>query len=258
MAYADLLTYLAVSLGINTVLFLIAFWRKSDKLTDLSYAISFIALAVLGLSRSDQTPYHFLLLIMVVAWATRLGGFLVYRILRSGTDQRFDGVRDNFVKFGKFWLGQALAVWVIMLPSILAFGAQSEISLLAVIGAGIWAIGLWVETQSDLQKITFRNNPKNKDKWISSGLWKYSRHPNYFGEILVWVGVYIYALASLSFLQGIVGLAGPLLITNILLFVSGIPPLETYADNKWGSVKSYQRYKARTSILIPLPPRDNT
>lgn len=257
MTFDATLGYLILSLGINAVLFVIAFSKKSDKLTDLSYATSFIAIAVAGFLQSEQSIYHIILLVMTAAWSARLGAFLLYRILRVGKDQRFDGVRENFLKFGKFWLGQAVAAWVIMLPSIFAFETSAETSLLALVGVCVWAVGLTIETQADLQKIMFRNNPANKGKWIASGLWKYSRHPNYFGEITIWFGVYLYALSVLPFAQAAVGIVSPLLIASILIFVSGIPPLEKYADEKWGNVKAYRRYKAQTSILVPLPPRGN-
>lgn len=257
MNFDMILGYLFLSLGINAVLFVIAFSRKSDKLTDLSYATSFISIAIAGFLHSEQSIYHIVLLVMIAAWSARLGAFLLYRILRAGKDQRFDGVRENFFKFGQFWLGQAVAAWIIMLPAIFAFETSAETSLLALVGVCVWAVGLTIETQADLQKIMFRNNPSNKGKWIASGLWKYSRHPNYFGEITIWLGVYLYVLSVVPFAQALVGIASPLLIAFILIFVSGIPPLEKYADEKWGNDKAYQRYKTQTSVLVPLPPREN-
>lgn len=256
MILDTILGYLLLSLGINAILFVIAFSMKSDKLTDLSYATSFIAIAAAGFLHSEQSIYHTILLVMIAAWSARLGAFLLYRILRVGKDQRFDDIRENFFKFGKFWLGQAIAAWIIMLPAILAFEASAGMSILALVGACVWVIGLTIETQADLQKIMFRSNPSNKDKWIASGLWKYSRHPNYFGEITIWLGVYLYALSVLPFTQALVGITSPLLIACILIFVSGLPPLEKYADEKWGNDKAYQRYKAQTSVLVPLPPRE--
>jgi steroid 5-alpha reductase family enzyme len=255
MVLEDVFFYLALSLGINLSLFLLAYVRRSDKLTDFSYALSFAVIAITTYIRSDQRLYHTVLLTLVLLWAARLGTFLVYRIRKSGTDHRFDGVRENFVRFGKFWLGQAIAAWVIMLPSIFASATDTGMSTLAVGGALIWLAGFWIELLADLQKIIFKNNPKNKDKWIELGLWRYSRHPNYFGEILVWTGVYLYAFTALSLTQAVVAFASPAIITSILLFVSGIPPLEEYADRKWGKLKAYQEYKQRTSLLVLWPPK---
>jgi len=248
----QLIVALAVSLGINLSMFLVAFWRKSDKLTDISYAATFATIAIWSFFASNQSRYHALLLAMVVLWATRLGGFLLYRVIKKGKDARFDGMRESFTKFGKFWLGQALTVWVMMIPSVLAFNAELSRNWLMPIGITIWAIGLVCETIADLQKMAFSNNPANKEKWIDTGIWHYSRHPNYFGEILVWIGVYLYTLASLPLPPAIIGLVSPAFIIILLLFISGIPILEKSADKRWGSNPRYQAYKKRTSILIPF------
>ena len=247
----QLIVALAVSLGINLSMFLIAFWRKSDKLTDISYAATFATIAIWSFFASNQNWYHILLLAMVVLWATRLGGFLLYRVITKGKDARFDGMRESFTKFGKFWLGQAITVWVMMIPSVFAFNANPSRSWIVPIGVAVWAIGLVCETIADLQKMAFNNNPANKDKWIDTGIWHYSRHPNYFGEILVWVGVYLYTLASLPLLPAIIGLVSPAFIIILLLFISGIPILEKSADKKWGNEPKYQAYKEQTSMLIP-------
>ena len=249
---SQLTVALVVSLGINLSMFLIAFWRKSDKLTDISYAATFATIAIWSFATSNQTWYHALLLLMVLVWAVRLGGFLLYRVIKKGKDARFDGMRESFTKFGKFWLAQAITVWVMMIPSVFAFNAEPSYDWLAITGVIIWAIGLVCETVADLQKLAFNNNPANKNKWIDTGIWHYSRHPNYFGEILVWVGVYLFTLASLPLLPAIIGLVSPAFIIILLLFISGIPILEKSADERWGDDAKYQDYKKRTSILIPF------
>ena len=249
---SQLTVALVVSLGINLSMFLIAFWRKSDKLTDISYAATFATIAIWSFATSNQTWYHALLLLMVLVWAVRLGGFLLYRVIKKGKDARFDGMRESFTKFGKFWLAQAITVWVMMIPSVFAFNAEPSYDWLAITGVIIWAIGLVCETVADLQKLAFNNNPANKNKWIDTGIWHYSRHPNYFGEILVWVGVYLFTLASLPLLPAIIGLVSPAFIIILLLFISGIPILEKSADERWGKDAKYQDYKKRTSILIPF------
>lgn len=244
---------LAVSVAINISMFLLAFKLKSDKLTDASYAFSFIVLAFLALMQSDKNIYDVLLAVLVVVWALRIGGFLLYRVMKTGKDRRFDGMREDFVKFGKFWLMQAVAVWVLMIPSFLAIENVPEFTPLSFVGIVIWGIGLTLETVADVQKSKFAADPKNKDKWIDLGVWKYSRHPNYFGEILVWVGIYLYVMANLVPLQALAGAVSPIFITVLLLFVSGVPILEKSADKRWGKHKAYRTYKSRTSILIPLP-----
>lgn len=250
-----LIIALVVSLAINLSMFLIAFWLQSDKLTDISYAVTFATIAIWAFSSSSGDLYHIVLLAMILLWSLRLGSFLLYRVIRNGKDARFDDMRNNFLKFGRFWLAQAVTVWIIMIPSVLAFNTSSSLNLLSFIGILLWAIGLICESVADLQKLLFSMNPKNKDRWIDSGIWKYSRHPNYFGEILVWTGVYLYTVVSLSLPQAIIALAGPLFIITLLLFVSGVPILEKSADKRWGKLPAYRNYKKRTSILIPLPRR---
>jgi len=246
---------LFISLGINLLFFILANTFKTDKFTDFTYGLTFITLAIFFLLK-NQTFYFFqiLLAVMVAIWGIRLIAYLLARILKIKKDRRFNKIRESPLKFLQFWVFQGLAVWVIMLPSIYLLN-KTESKLLSpamVWGVVIWVLGLLMETISDWQKFTFKNNPQNKNLWIQSGLWKYSRHPNYFGEILCWWGIFIF---TLPFIQGSSWLTiiGPIFITLILLFVSGIPPLEKRYDSKYADNKKYQEYKKRTSILIPLP-----
>jgi len=124
-----------------------------------------------------------------------------------------------------------------------------------IVGVVLWLIGLVVEAVADWQKFQFIQNKKNKDKWIQSGIWKYSRHPNYFGEIMVWFGVYVFVVSGLTGSEQLFAMASPLFITFLLLFVSGVPLLEKSADAKWGKEPAYKKYKKSTSILLPLPPK---
>lgn len=246
---------LFISLGINLLFFILASTFKTDKFTDFTYGLTFITLAIFFLLK-NQTFYlsQVLLVAMVAIWGIRLIAYLLIRILKIKKDRRFNKIRENPLKFLQFWVFQGLAVWTIMLPSIYLLN-KTESKLLSpvmVLGIFIWSFGLLIETVSDFQKFSFKNNPNNKNLWIQSGLWKYSRHPNYFGEMLCWWGIFIFAL---PFIQGSSWLTiiSPLFITFILLFVSGIPPLEKRYNNKYADNKKYQEYKKRTSILIPLP-----
>lgn len=249
-----ILISLAGALLINAVLFVIAFKLQSDKLTDISYALSFLALDVIAfLYARHRTAFSWVLLLLVALWGVRIGGFLLYRVLSVGKDRRFDGMRESPVRFGKFWLGQALTAWVLMLPVTIAQYRGGELGLAVYAGICLWAIGLVVEALADYQKFAFKRDPSNRDKWIQQGIWRYSRHPNYFGEILVWTGIYVYTFTALQGLEKILGLASPLLIAAVLLFVSGVPILEKSADARWGRLKAYRVYKAHTRLLLPLP-----
>ena len=245
--------YLIIALGINILMFIPAFKFKTDKLTDLSYSLTFIILIILALILSNITTTKIILSLMVLAWGLRLGIFLFIRIRKMKKDKRFDGMRESFFRFLKFWVLQGLAVWVILIPAF--FFINSDIIKISWIGFIIWALGLIIESTADFQKYSFKQDKKNKDKFIQTGLWKYSRHPNYFGEILCWVGIYIFVFNSLTMLQKIIALVSPLFIIILLLFVTGLPMLEKYANKKWGKQKDYQEYRRRTSILIPWIPK---
>lgn len=251
-----LLAMLGVSLAINIAMFLVAYKYKTDKLTDISYAVTFVVLAVVALFIGQSDFMKYVLVAMISVWACRLGGFLLIRVWRTGRDSRFDDMRDDFVKFGRFWVAQAVSVWAILLPSIFVLtGGAMQFGAVAIAGFVIWMVGLMCEATADWQKYRFSQDPANKNKWIATGIWRYSRHPNYFGEIMVWVGVYLFVFASLEGWMLWVGLVSPLFIASLLLFVSGIPILEKSADQRWGNDPKYQAYKRRTSILVPMPPK---
>ena len=245
-----------VALGVNAAFFAAAAIRKTDMVTDLSYSLSF---AVLALALPDAGAHKQLQLIaslMVLLWAFRLGGYLFGRILRIKVDHRFDELRDKPLRFARFWLLQAISVAVIMLPVSYLLGRDGAPGFgpWAIAGAAIWLAGLAIEAVSDAQKSAFKVTEKNRGRFISSGLWRYSRHPNYFGEMLVWWGLFVYAVPFLDGAAFAVAI-GPAFLTLLLLFVSGIPPLERSAEARYGADPAYREYRRRTSILLPLPPR---
>lgn len=242
---------------VNAIFFVIAAILKTDKFTDFTYSLGFVLVAwIAALSYGTNVLSPFLLA-FVTLWALRLGTYLVVRIRRIKKDQRFDNVRESWVKFGTFWFLQAIVTALVSLPVVV--GLQLEILTLphlAYFGAGVWFFGLLIETIADWQKFTYKSLPKSKQKkpWVEIGLWKYSRHPNYFGELLVWWGVYAFVLPMISGLSHLM-ILGPLTITAILLVGTGIPPLEKQHDKKYGENPDYNNYKSRTSILVPLPPK---
>lgn len=244
---------LVLSLIIQVVMFIPAFIFKTDKLTDISYGLSFIFLSVLVFFQQAYSAFKLILLALVFTWALRLAAFLFIRIQKIKRDPRFDNMRDSFWRFLSFWILQGITVWVVLIPTILFFGRDPLFHILMPIGAAIWGIGLIFESAADQQK--FRSKQKNKDRWVDTGLWRYSRHPNYFGEMLCWIGIYLFVVTALSLEQALIAAWGPLFIIVMLLFVSGIPKLEKGARRKWGEDPEYLAYRARTSLLIPLPGR---
>ncbi|MDK2980840.1 MAG: hypothetical protein PWQ55_1187 [Chloroflexota bacterium] len=242
---------------IQWIAFIPAFLFQTEKFYDLTGSLTYIivTLAALVLSGSiDARSY--ILAGMVVVWALRLGTFLFRRILRSGKDDRFDAIKSNFLRFLLTWTMQGLWVSFTAAAALAAISAQLKVTLdgAAWIGLLVWLAGLGIEAVADAQKSRFRKDPQNKGRFISSGLWSWSRHPNYFGEILLWVGVAITALPVLYGVQ-LVTLISPVFVAILLTRISGIPLLEKKADEKWGGQADYKAYKQNTSILIPRPPK---
>lgn len=246
---------LAVSGAVQAMFFALAARYRTDKVTDLSYGLTFIGVTLLLLfTREHPDTAHWILAGMILLWALRLTVYLFVRILRIQRDPRFDGVREHFWKFLRFWVFQGLVVWTLMLPATLWFPKAAGWDAFKGAGLLIWAAGLVIETLADLQKYRQKTTPRGRARWVESGLWKYSRHPNYFGELLCWWGVFLYVATDLEGLGALAAL-GPLTLTVLLVFVTGIPILERQADRQWGRDAAYREYKERTSVLIPWPAR---
>jgi steroid 5-alpha reductase family enzyme/tryptophan-rich sensory protein len=243
--------FFAISLIIQLVLFIPSFLFKTDKLTDFAYGFTFVVLSIIALIVGGVSFAKLVLFIMILFWALRLSSYLVIRIRRMKHDKRFDTLRNSFWKLGIFWFLQGISVTVISVPALFFFMIDGTFGVTSLFGLVIWILGIMIESLADIQKYLFKINPANKGKWIETGLWKYSRHPNYFGEILIWVGVYVFTLGSLSLHQSLIALISPIFISFILLFLTGIPKLEKSATEKWGNNKTYLDYKNRTSVLVP-------
>ena len=248
-----------VILFIQVMFFIYAALKKTDKVTDLSYGLTFILSAVISLAINS---YHvdivkIVLVSIVSLWGVRLATYLFIRILKTKTDKRFDGIRENPISFGFFWLVQAISVFIILLPTTytLFISKTLDLNYISTIGAIVAIIGILIEGIADQQKFDFKNNEKNEGKWIQTGLWKYSRHPNYLGEILMWIGVSIFCIAYLNteypILNLIVYLISPAYILFLLTSFSGIPTLEKKYDLRYKEDKEYQEYKKNTGVLIP-------
>jgi steroid 5-alpha reductase family enzyme len=247
----------AIALAVNGAFFAFAAARRTDVVTDLSYSLTFALLAVVLLFAGAAEPVQLVASLLVVVWAARLGIYLFRRIMRTKVDHRFDGMRDQPLRFARFWLLQAITVAVVMLPVSYLLDQDDPPGLGAwsIAGGSVGLVGLLLEAVADAQKAAFRANEENRGRFVASGLWRYSRHPNYFGEMLVWWGLFLYVVPVLHG-AAFALVVGPVFITLLLLFVSGIPLLEKSADEKYGSDAAYRDYKRRTSILVPLPPRN--
>ena len=248
----------ALAFVIQWLAFIPAFIFQTEKFFDITGSITYITvtlLAVLLSGTADARAY--LLLALVVIWALRLGSFLFTRIYKSGKDERFDAIKPSFPRFLMTWTLQGLWVSFTLATALAAITSRTKLPLggFAIAGLLVWLLGFGIEIVADRQKSKFRANPDNKGKFIHTGLWCWSRHPNYFGEIVLWLGVAIIALPILQGWQWLT-LISPLFVFLLLTRISGIPMLEKRADEKWGGQKDYEDYKASTSVLVPLPPRD--
>lgn len=217
----NLLTTFFIALGLNIIMFVPAYIWKTDKLTDISYAVTFALLGVISIVIGGISIPSIILVAAILLWSIRLGSYLLIRIHKIGRDKRFDEMRKSFWRFGRFWILQGLTVWVVLVPSML-FLVKSPKNLpwYAYIGLTIWAFGLAIETVADMQKFKFINNIDNKGKWIDTGIWKYSRHPNYFGEITLWFGLYAFVFGNLTAGEALIGIIGPLYITILIWLLS--------------------------------------
>lgn len=248
-----------VTIAMQFTFFLIACSCKFDKVTDFAGGTNFVILAVLTfLLCETYKTRQIIVTAFVVVWGLRLSGYLLYRIIKIGEDNRFDDKRENPLKFAIFWIFQAVWVFTVSLPVIFINAPASAertdyFTAQDVVGIVLFVMGLLTETIADQQKFSFRNNPANKGKWCATGVWRYSRHPNYAGEISVWLGIFIMSTSILEDGQWAAVLS-PLFTSCTLLFLSGIPLLETKADDRYRSNEDYLTYKKRTSPLVLLPP----
>ncbi len=230
---------------IQILFFAFASYFKTDKVTDLSYGLTFVFLALYMLS---QNPQQLLVLSLPIAWGIRLSWYLFARIMRTKTDKRFDGVREKFWPFARFWFLQAISIAIISLPFI--FYGQNQDLQTHWLGVVIFILGLSIETVADYQKYYFKN--QGNTGLITTGLWRFSRHPNYFGEMLVWWGIYLAVFPTLNGWQ-YASILSPVYITLLLIFGSGVPTLEKNYQQKYG--QAWLDYKQKTSCIIPWFPR---
>lgn len=243
----------AVAFVIQWVVFVPSFLARTERFFDLTGSATYIlvTLGVLVLS-GGRDARRVLLAALVLVWAVRLGTFLFGRVSRAGADDRFDEIKGSFPRFLAVWTIQGLWVSVTAAAAWIALSSSRQVGIdaFAVIGLLLWAGGFAIEVVADRQKSRFRADPAHRGQFISSGLWSRSRHPNYFGEILLWVGVAVIALPVLEGWQWI-GLVSPVFVAVLLLRVSGVPLLEAKADAKWGGRPDYEEYKRTTPVLVP-------
>jgi steroid 5-alpha reductase family enzyme len=238
---------------IQWLAFIPAYLFQTEKFFDLTGSITYISITTIALLFSANMDARSIILwTLVIIWAFRLGVFLFRRIKKAGKDDRFDEIKPSFIRFLNVWTIQALWVTFTAAAALVAITTttRKELGVFAILGLLVWAFGFAVEVIADAQKSRFNADPANRGKFIQTGLWSRSRHPNYFGEIVLWIGVAIIALPVLQGWQW-VALVSPVFVILLLTRVSGIPLLEKKADQKWGGQEDYEAYKERTPVLFP-------
>jgi len=243
-----ILVSLLITVCMQLSFFAIAYKLQIDKVTDFAGTSNFLVLAIFTLwLGGDFTFPKILASLMLALWSLRLGIYLTYRIMVWGEDNRFDELRTKFWSFFGFWVYQMLWVFLTSLPVIYfnSLDSPTELNTIGIIGIAMFGIGFIIESWSDYTKFNHKLHGKN---WCNTGLWKYSRHPNYFGNIVLWFGIFIFCYTYGAPLWTIIG---PLWTAFLLIFVSGLPFLEASADKKYAEHPEYLQYKSNTSILIP-------
>jgi steroid 5-alpha reductase family enzyme len=237
---------------IQWVSFIPAYFFQTEKYFDLTGSITYLFSVSALLYITGTTKITDIIVVFCVAvWAVRLGLFLFNRIVKDGEDKRFRNIKPNFTRFFMTWTLQGTWVSMCLLCVLTALSSPNGIihSYLFYVGLFVFNIGFLIEIVADNQKTIFRNDKKNKDKFITTGLWKYSRHPNYLGEIILWFGISVMSFSSLENLQFFT-LISPIFVYFLLVYVSGVRMLEDSGKKKWGHLDSYKKYINNTPKIF--------
>lgn len=254
-----LMALAVLAIGLQWLVFLPSWLKQTEHFYDLTGSLTYLLVVWLAVLATDGVAVDartWLLAAMVTVWALRLGSFLFRRVRRSGKDGRFDEIKQDFGRFLIAWSLQGVWVFMTLLAALIAMTSPQApgLDFWALIGALIWLTGFAIEVVADAQKSRFTADPANQGRFINVGLWRWSRHPNYFGEILLWIGVCVIALPSFSGWQWL-GLLSPAFVAVLIIKISGVPMLEERAEEKWGDDPEYQRYREQTPVLMLRPPK---
>lgn len=246
-----------LSFAINWVVFVPSYLARTEAYFDLTGSATYITVTGFALLASDDIDARAVIVAgAVLVWALRLGSFLFRRVRRDGGDGRFDWIKTNFLRFLMTWTLQGLWVLLTLAAALAVITAEErrDVDAFLVVGMAVWVIGFAIEVTADRQKSAFRADPANHGRFITSGVWAWSRHPNYFGEITLWVGIAITALPILSGWRWLM-LISPVFVVVLLTRISGIPMLERRAEKRWGEDPEFRAYTDSTPALVPRPPK---
>ncbi len=249
----------ALAFAVNWAAFIPAAIKQTEHFYDLTGGLTYITVTVVAVLLSSPLDLRSAIVAgMVLFWSIRLASFLFMRISRAGKDSRFDDIKKQPPRFLLAWTLQGL--WVLLTAAcalaIITGGNREPLGVIGYVGIAVWATGILIEIVADQQKSAFRADPANKGRFITTGLWAWSRHPNYFGEIVLWTGMAIIALPVLDGWQW-AALISPVFVAFLLTKVSGVPMLEKAADERWGGQDDYEAYKQSTPVLVMKPPQSS-
>ena len=247
----------SIGFALHWALFIPSYAFKTEHYFDLTGSLSYITTVVAAIVFNPSLDLRDLIICaMITVWALRLGSFLFWRIKKDGQDKRFIVMKTKFTWFLMTWTIGGLWVLVTMAAGLAALTSNitAELGLISYLGIALWLFGFVVEVTADNQKTEFRKNPDNRNRFITTGVWSWSQHANYFGEITLWFGL---ALVSLPVLSGwqLATLISPVFVYFLLTKVSGIPLLDRLAKQKWGTDSDYLSYTQATSKLLLWPPK---
>lgn len=255
--YSAILCCAAICIGMQWIAWIPASIAKTERFYDLVGGSTYLIVVGFSLwagSQSESPSLRELIVsLLVVIWSLRLSSFLYFRIHRTGKDGRFDQLKTSPIRFLVPWTIQGLWVFLTMLVVIVINSQADSAPALGIwdaAGLSIWITGFSIEVIADNQKTAFNSDSRNQGKWIDSGLWSYSRHPNYLGEILLWTGIAIFGVSCFTGLERVAWIS-PFFIYLLLTKVSGIPILDRRGLEKWGDDIEYQKYRENTPTLFP-------
>ena len=255
--YSAVLYCAVICIGVQWVAWIPASIAKTERFYDLTGGLTYLIVIGFSLwagSQSEPPSLRELIVsLLVVIWSLRLSIFLYLRIHRTGKDGRFDQLKTSPIRFLVPWSIQGLWVFLTMIVVIVINSQADSAPALGIwdgIGLSMWVLGFGIEAIADNQKTVFNKESNNQGKWIDSGLWAYSRHPNYLGEILLWTGIAFFGISCFTGLERVAWIS-PIFIYILLTKVSGIPILDKRALEKWGDDPEYQKYRDNTPALIP-------
>ncbi len=268
--YADLISYnsieisgknllqqiLIITFVVQWIAYVPAYALKTEKFYDLTGSLTYLSIFIYCLIATQSIEHvkfsNIIVAGAIMIWAIRLGSFLFMRIVRDGKDKRFNLIKTSFSRFFMTWTLQGMWVFICSSSALVAITSPTGVIVnnVFILGFLLFFAGFVIEVIADNQKSKFRSIEENRDSFINEGLWSRSRHPNYFGEIILWLGITVMSISSFSGINYL-AIFSPIFTYLLLNYISGIRILEARGNEKWGHLDEYDNYKENTPKLIP-------